>query len=72
MNMIFIKPAIPGSIVRHPEKINYKISQEGEFVENSIQWQRYLRDGDVVLAEPPIEKNKDSKPKTDKQIKGAQ
>lgn len=53
MALIFIKPAVAGNIVRHPEKLAYTIAQEGEYVEDSNQWQRYLRHGDVVLAEPP-------------------
>lgn len=49
---IFIKPAKAGAIVRHPEKLSYIILQEGEWVLDSAQWQRYIKHGDVVLAEP--------------------
>jgi hypothetical protein len=55
MEQIFVKPAWEGAIVRHPEKLNYVLKQEGEYVNDSIQWQRYLRFGDVVLASPPAQ-----------------
>jgi hypothetical protein len=53
MEKIYVKPAVAGAIVRHPEKINFILPPEGAEVVNSSQWQRYLRDGDVVLASPP-------------------
>jgi hypothetical protein len=55
MEKIFVKPRLEGMVVRHPEKINHRLAQEGEWVVNSIQWQRYLKHGDVVLAQPPVE-----------------
>ena len=61
MNKIFIKPASAGAVVRHPEKLNHIISQDGEWVTDSIQWQRYLRHGDVVTATPHIERAKKTK-----------
>jgi hypothetical protein len=48
---LFIKPA-PGRIIRHPEKLNHIISAAGEWVTRATQWDRYLRTGDVLLAEP--------------------
>lgn len=53
MPQIYIKPAVTGQIVRHPEKRAYVIPHEGDYVEDSTEWQRHLRHGDVVLAEPP-------------------
>lgn len=67
MEKIFIKPAVRGSIVRHPEKLNYKISQDGEWVNYSVQWQRYLNSGDVVQCEPPAEVNEDAQSNSTKQ-----
>jgi hypothetical protein len=54
VKMIYVKPAVEGSVIRHPEKINYRIPPEGEWVQDSNQWRRYLRAGDVVLAEPSV------------------
>jgi Protein of unknown function (DUF2635). len=70
MEKIFVKPAKEGAIVRHPEKLNHKLKPEGEWVMNSIQWQRYLKHGDVVVAQPPVEEPKVEKPS--KPAKGAQ
>lgn len=53
MARIYIKPAIAGHIIRHPEKLAYIIPEEGDYVEHTTQWERYLRHGDIVLAEPP-------------------
>lgn len=53
MEKIFIKPGRPGLIVRHPEKLEHIINEEGEFVIRSPQWDRYLKYGDVVRVEPP-------------------
>ncbi len=52
MEKIFIKPAVKGHVIRHPEKMQHIISQDGEWVVNSIHWQRKLLQGDVVLAQP--------------------
>lgn len=52
---IFIKPAVPGNVVRHPKKLNYVIKQEGEYVVNHREWRRMLKQGDIVLATPPTE-----------------
>jgi len=62
---IFIKPAVAGHLVRHPEKMLHKISQEGEWVENNPEWERKLLQGEVVLAEPP----QASKPETKSAVK---
>jgi len=56
MDKIFIKPARAGAIVRHPETMR-PLLPDGEWVVNSTQWQRYLRHGDVVIAEErPVKK----------------
>jgi len=61
MDKIFIKPAKAGAIVRHPETMR-PLAQEGEWVTDSTQWQRYLRHGDIVLAdEKPAKKEKEAK-----------
>jgi hypothetical protein len=70
MEKIFVKPARDGAVVRHPEKLNHKLKPEGEWVTNSIQWQRYIKHGDVVLAQPPVE-TKVEKP-SKQSAKGAQ
>ncbi len=74
MEKIFVKPRLEGMVVRHPEKLDYKIPAEGEWVVNSIQWQRYLKHGDVVLAQPPVEEpvKAEKADKPEKQAKGAQ
>jgi Protein of unknown function (DUF2635). len=54
MTRIFIKPAVAGQIIRHPQKLNYRIKQEGEWVKNSREWERMLLQGDIVLAQPPV------------------
>lgn len=56
MEKIFVRPAKAGAVVRHPEKQQHKLAQEGEWVVCTNQWKRYLRNGDVVLATPPVEK----------------
>ena len=61
MEQIFVKPARAGLIVRHPEKLSHILDEKGEWVTPSAQWDRYIKVGDVVKAEPP------SKSKGDKQ-----
>jgi hypothetical protein len=53
MQKIFIKPRIRGQIIRHPEKMQHIISQDGEWVVDSTLWQRKLLKGDVVITTPP-------------------
>lgn len=55
MPKIFIKPAVAGHIVRHPEKMQHVIAQDGEWVESSMAWHRKIAHGDVVLCNPPSE-----------------
>lgn len=62
--MIFIKPAVQGHVIRHPEKMQHLISQDGEWVVDSVIWQRKLIQGDVVLAEPPVEVKLEVKPES--------
>jgi hypothetical protein len=58
---IFIKPAVAGHVIRHPEKMLHKISQDGEWVESNSEWERKLLHGDVVLAEPPQSSKQETK-----------
>lgn len=53
MAQIFIKPAVKGHVIRHPEKMQHIIDQDGEYVEDAPHWRRKILQGDVVLAEPP-------------------
>jgi hypothetical protein len=52
MEKIFIKPRVAGQVIRHPEKMHHIISQQGEWVTNSFEWQRKLLQGDIVIAKP--------------------
>jgi hypothetical protein len=52
MEQIFVKPAHAGLIVRHPEKLSHILSEEGEWVRRSTQWDRYIKVGDVIQCEP--------------------
>ena len=71
MEKIFVKPAVDGVVIRHPEKIGHKLKLEGEWVVNSIQWQRYIKHGDVIVSQPSSEESPPEK--TSKPIKaGAQ
>ncbi len=72
MEKIYVKPAKEGTVVRHPEKISHQLAQQGEWVVNSIQWQRYIKHGDVVIAQPPVEESPAKADKHGKQDKGAQ
>ena len=47
---VFIRPK-KGIIVRHPQKMSYIIPPEGEEVEMSSIWQRYIDAGDVELVQ---------------------
>jgi hypothetical protein len=62
MEKIFVKPAKVGAVVRHPEKPQHKLAQQGEWVVLSNQWRRYLRNGDVVEVTPPNQENPSDKP----------
>lgn len=52
MEKIFVKPAVAGQLIRHPEKLSHAISAGGEWVVNSVLWQRKIMLGEVVIAEP--------------------
>lgn len=69
MPKIFVKPARDGAVVRHPDKLSHRLKPEGEWVEYSIQWQRYLDHGDVIEAVPPEKPAKTEKPAA-KPVKG--
>ena len=47
---MFIKPAAGLKVRVDAGRL---LAEEGEEVVDSVYWQRRLRDGDVVLAEPP-------------------
>jgi hypothetical protein len=53
MTRIFVKPAREGLIVRHPEKMKHVLAPEGEWVNRSNQWLRYIAHGDVIEVAPP-------------------
>jgi hypothetical protein len=48
---MFIKPA-PGLVIRDPDLLDL-LPTEGREVPDSDFWHRRVRDGDVVLSEPP-------------------
>ena len=62
MSTIFVKPGInktgKPNRVRLPDKPHLFLPEEGDFVPANKFWLRRLRDGSVVVAEPP----KTSKP----------
>jgi hypothetical protein len=47
-----VKPATPGSIIRDPHT-KRPVPDEGDDVPETSFWIRRLRDGDVVIVEPP-------------------
>jgi hypothetical protein len=51
--MLFVKPA-PGLLVRDPLHMT-PIPAEGRSVPDITYWHRMIIQGDVVLAEPPVE-----------------
>jgi trehalose utilization protein len=66
MEQIFVKPAVDGAVIRHPEKVSHVLNSQGEWVVNSIQWQRYIKHGDVVVANPPQEQVSEKSSKSTK------
>lgn len=54
MEKIFVKPAAPELRVRRPEANHQVLAPAGEHVPRDSYWLRRLREGDVVLAEPPV------------------
>lgn len=61
MERIFVRPAVAGVLVRHPEKLSHVISQDGEWVNRTTQIERYLRVGDLVEATEPKQTKKGDK-----------
>ena len=50
---IFVKPAVEGSVVYQPDRDMRPLDADGEWVANSLLWQRMILNGDVVEAAPP-------------------
>lgn len=50
---IFVKPAVEGSVVYQPDRDMRPLDAAGEWVANSLMWQRMIINGDVVEATPP-------------------
>ena len=70
MPKIFVKPAVKGAVVRHPEKLSYVLPEDGDFVEESSLWQRKLMHGEIIQCDPPqaVVNNKPAvKPKLNKE-----
>jgi hypothetical protein len=62
---MFVKPAIPGDLIRIPERDMRPLSQDGEEVADNQFWFRRMVFGDVVRAEPAVQENnkKNKEPK---------
>lgn len=52
---MFVKPAVPGLVVRDPHSKIPLPAAGASVPDDSSYWQRRLRSGDVVVAEPPAE-----------------
>lgn len=51
--MIYVKPA-PGMKIRNPQRGFQHLDEAGDHVpETDSYWQKLLREGDVVRADPP-------------------
>lgn len=50
---IFVKPAFDGAVVYQPDRDMRPLDSDGEWVANSLLWQRMLINGDVVETTPP-------------------
>lgn len=61
MRRIFVKPSRKGLIVRHPEKMQHVLPEQGEWVNRSTQWLRYISNGSVIEVAPPEVEAKPSK-----------
>jgi len=61
MEMLFVRPA-PGMRVRDPAT-RAPIPEEGVLVPHTGYWERRIRTGDVVVAEPPVAPQPKSKSK---------
>src|SRR5579885_3316006 len=55
MQKLFLKPAVPGAIVRQPDRDMRPLAQDGEWVQASTFWHLRLLNGDVIEADPPKE-----------------
>lgn len=64
--MIFVKPKA-GLKIRHPEKLDQVLPEEGSWVAESIAWKRMINDGDVLLDESKVAPTPE---KTSKNTKG--
>lgn len=54
MNEVFIKPALDGAVVPDP-LTHAHLAATGEWKPHSTYWICRIRDGDVVVCEPPQE-----------------
>jgi hypothetical protein len=56
---LFIKPKVPGTVVRRPDREGQPLPEDGAWVDasggNANYWHARLLNGDVVEAEPPRE-----------------
>lgn len=52
MNMYYLKPAA-GRAVPDPGRNDEWLPEAGDWLPRDAYWQRRLRDGDVIAAEPP-------------------
>lgn len=57
---IFVKPKNKKLIVRHPGMVTRILKPEGEWVRDSIEWQRLIRDKDVTVGHGKDEKDDES------------
>jgi hypothetical protein len=52
---LFIKPKVPGTMVRRPDREGQFLPEEGAWVASSNFWQARLLNGDVVETKPTTE-----------------
>lgn len=54
MKQLFLKPAVPGNLVRDPYAPGMKpLDQQGEWKPATPYWLRRVRFGDAVVCDPP-------------------
>lgn len=58
---MFVKPKIPGDLIRIPERDMRPLAQDGEVVADSQFWFRRVLFGDVVEVPQDTKKNKEIK-----------
>lgn len=58
---MFVKPKIPGDMIRIPERDMRPLSQDGEVVADSQFWFRRVLFGDVIEVPQDTKKNKEIK-----------